>query len=607
MGNSLIKKYFDYSLLESKRSLSLLEDEMDDFSDDIKSGDKNPSKPSENKKPSGSETKSSVADDYKINAKLKLGKSTDSSYRSYVTLFVEALNSLDAMASLANSIDPNYGPAKNYKSDRYKIALMDESSAAGLKKAWEKLDEIAGSVPSQPNKGLTGVVQTAVLKNDAIKKYQEEKKKLDDQKEGKSGRQITDEYYNSELIKIKEKYNKLIDPAQIMSYSKIAQALGYYKKAIDKFKEGAEIELSHIEKSAEPDEFYEKVSDAISNIVLSKNPNEKKLESYNYVSTDKHVLENFGGFLNANKAFATGVGQGIKDALKGGSKDNPVEPATDQASVLYAAENLKGALMSAASEIDNVINYKKNVTGLESGKDAKADSSAAATAEEAKSSASEMISFIQDSFKYVVNVKKELESSTVKSVSTKLQSIAKQLSVYRRSGGILDQWKNEVLGEAREKVASTAYLQKGRELMDMASAKSAEVTKFNELQKQVGERDADKVMKRAVDAFKGVSPDQKPSRIKTRDDVKTFDPKNPDKEIVKSFQQRLIDLGHLPAGTPNGEYDESTKNASKIAMQYIGNIAGKVYSDNDEAFKDFQKDLGLYGEKKGEIRKNLGF
>ena len=601
MGSKLIKKYFDYSLLEGKKNIanSLLEDEIDDMSGDIGSKSVKAGKGAETKEPK----KESPGTEYKVNTKLNIGKDTKLSYGTYVTLFVEALNSLDAMASLANSVDPNYGPAKDYKNERYKIALMDESGPSGLKSAWDKLITIAG----QPNNGLSGVVQATVLKNDAVKGYQEEKKKLDDQKAGKDGKQITDEYYNTELIKLKEKYNSLIDPTQIMSLSKTAKALAYYKSAILKFKQGADIELSFVEKSADSDEFYEKVSDAISNIILSKKPDEKKLESYTFDSDEKHVIENLGGFLNANKAFVTGVGQGIKNVVKGGAKDEPIETGSDQASILYAAEGLKGSLMSAASEIDNVINFKKNVTGTETGKDAKADGAAFSTAQEAKSGASEMIKFIQDSFKYVVGIKNELSSSTTKSIGSKLDAIAKQLSIYRRKGGPLDQWKNDVLGESRERVASTAYLQKGRELMAMGSAISGEISKYNQIQKDVSSKDADKVIKRAVDAFKGVSTDSKPSRIKSRDDVKTFDPKNPDKEVVKSFQQRLIDLGHLPAGTPNGEYDESTKNASKIAMTYVGNLAGKVYQDSDEAFKDFQKDLGVYADKKVDIRKDLGF
>lgn len=579
---SRVSKYFNYVLQESKKTIIVEAEEDSKKKED-------PGKP-----------------EYKVNAKLNIDKSTDLSYKTYVTLFVEALNSLDAMASIATSVDPEYGPVKNYKSERYKIALIDQSTPEGLKKAWSKMTDIAGG----SGKGLFAVVQNNVVKDDSIKKYQEEKKALDAQKSGESGRQITDEYYSQELIKLKEKYSALIDKTRVLTLSKLAKALSYYAKAIEVFQRGADAEVSYVEKSgADLEAFCEKTSDAISNIVLSKKPQEKKLESYAYIDDERHVLsENFGGFLNTGKAFATGIvnpGAFNKDNKAGSS---------DKASIVYAAENLKGALMSAASEIDNVINFKKNISGEAEGENKKGDDAAKQTADEAKSSASEMISFIQESFKYVVNINKELEGTeSLKSIKSKLDDIANQLKIYRRPGGTLDQWKNDVLGEytkgeGRGRIASSADLQKGRELMAMASSLAAEVSKAQEIKKEVESKDANKVLKKAVDAYKGTSSEAKPSRIKTRDDVETFPKKGEqNKEVVKGFQQRLIDLGHLPQGTPNGVYDDATQKATKIAMQYIGDLSGRVYDDSEQAFKDFQKDLGIYSSRKEEIRKNLGF
>ena len=118
------------------------------------------------------------------------------------------------------------------------------------------------------------------------------------------------------------------------------------------------------------------------------------------------------------------------------------------------------------------------------------------------------------------------------------------------------------------------------------------------------------VFKKAVDMFKGGTGTEGalPSKIKRKGDVAVFskDAKEPDKATVKSFQQRLIDLGHLPTGNLNGEFDEQTKNASKLGMTYIGSLSGKVYADNKEAFEDFQRDLGFYSDNKPEIKKSLG-
>jgi hypothetical protein len=41
-------------------------------------------------------------------------------------------------------------------------------------------------------------------------------------------------------------------------------------------------------------------------------------------------------------------------------------------------------------------------------------------------------------------------------------------------------------------------------------------------------------------------------------------------------------------------------------MTYIGSLSGKVYADNNEAFEDFQRDLGFYSDNKQEIKKSLG-
>ena len=222
-----------------------------------------------------------------------------------------------------------------------------------------------------------------------------------------------------------------------------------------------------------------------------------------------------------------------------------------------------------------------------------------------------MISFVKESFKYVVNIPKELESSSVElsTVKKKLDDISKQIDIIGRKGGTLEKWKNDVLGENRERIASISYLEKGRALMQMAAAKAAEKSNQEAIAKRYRDRDADVVFKKAVDMFRGNTESAlKPSMIKKRGDVKVFSKgdKDPDKTTIKTFQQRLIDLGHLPTGNLNGEFDEETKNASKLAMTYIGSLSGKVYADNEEAFQDFQRDLGFYSDNKDEIKKKMG-
>jgi hypothetical protein len=721
--------------------LSVKEDETDDLADDIKgaapkkteapvNSDADSDIPDDiktnNTKKTDPDTstkekpKTSVTDKYKVNMGLDVSnKSNKSSYSAYTTLFIEALNSLDAMAALGVSVDPEAPAIKNYKTDRYDIATSVDKTAEGLKKAWNKIYSIAGTWPPS-GKGITGIIQTNLKSNDVYKKYFEERKKLDAELNGTP--KMKQEVYNTQLADLKKKYSEMIDPKQIMTLGKINNAIGLYRTAIDKFRQGADAELGFVEKreggikgedlakvealqktieddkipkqdrisaaeklkkdfpayfgnvktgdiingaigqiksglSEAPENFYEELSDAISNIVLTKKEklDDKKEESENWVGPQERILEDFAGFLNANKAFATGVGRGIVDGFKGGPKDKSVKGGEDKASLLYAADAIKGSLAGLASEIDNVIAFKKNIKGLGEGLpdeyfeqkkklDAKlngtpplerddyakqladlkskytgstdndtdklARKASNLTADEAKAEAGEMISFVQDSFKYVVNISKELESSSVNlsSIKKKLDDISKQLNVIGRKGGILEKWKNDVLGESRERVASTSYLEKGRALMQMAGAKAAEVNSQQAIEKRYRDRDADVVIKKAVDMVSGSGEGVKPSKIKKKGDVTVFskDDKNANKEVIKTFQQRLIDLGHLPTGNLNGEFDEETKNASKIAMTYLGTLSGKVYADNAEAFQDFQRDLGFYNDNKDEIKKKMG-
>ena len=708
-----VHSFSSYNLSESKKKmgLSLNEDDIDDLADDIKgpaakkpetskeikdTGDddlpddiKTPvsKKMSADSKKDPAETKkeadkkTSVSKDYKINMGLNVSnKSNKLSYSTYVTLFIEALNSLDAMASLGGAVDPDAPAIKNYKSDRLDIATSVDKSAGGLKNAWNKIYQIAGAWPPSGT-GITGIIQKNIKSNDVYKKYFEDKKKLDAELNGTP--KLKQEEYDKQLAEMKKKYSAMIDPKQLMTLGKINNAIGLYKNAIDKFRQGADVELGFVEKreggikgedlakvdeiqkqladkktsqedkiriaeklkkdfpayfggvktedilggaidqiksglAEAPENFYEELSDAIAGIVLSKKPDDKKEESENWIGNQEKILEDFGGFLANKKAFVSGVGKGIVDGFKGGPKDQSAKSGDDKASLLYAADVLKGSLVGLASEIDNVIAFKKNIQGL--GNDSSTDTesekltrkSAVKTEQEAKAEASEMISFVQDSFKYVVNVPKELESSSVSlsPIKTKLDDISKQIAIIGRKGGTLEKWKNDVLGESRERVASTAYLEKGRELMQMAAAKAAEVTNQQAIEKRYRDRDADVVIKKAVDMVKGDSGSggALPSKIKRKSDVLVFskDAKKPDKATVKSFQQRLIDLGHLPTGNLNGEFDEQTKNASKLAMTYIGSLSGKVYADNAEAFEDFQRDLGFYSDNKEEIKKSFG-
>jgi hypothetical protein len=685
MRLSKIDSFFSYNgLIESKKRMVLsvneeTDDEAEDLADDIKTQVTKKNKAKGTK--GDADKKSSAAKDYKINMGLNVSnRSNKSSYSAYMTLFIEAINSLDQMAALGGAVDPDAPAIKNYESDKRDIATSVDKTANGIKSAWDKIYSIAGTWPPS-GKGITGIIKKELQKNDVINKYKAEKKALAAELNGTP--KLKKEEYDKQLAEIEKKYSAMIDPKQLITLGKINNAIGLYRTAIDKFRQGAEAELGFVEKreggikkedlskveelqkiiddvkipeqdriraaeklkkdfpayfgkvkigdivngaidqiksglSEAPENFYKELSDSIESIVLSKKPDDKKEESVNWTGSQERIVEDFAGFLNANKAFVTGVGRGIVDGFKGGPKDQSAKSGNDKASLLYAADAIKGRLVGLASEIDNVVDFKKNIYGVsndpsddsEQGKIARKSSDL--TADEAKAEAAEMISFVKDSFKYVTNISKELGSSsvTLASIKKKLDDISHQIDIIGRKGGTLEKWKNDVLGESRERVASTAYLEKGRALMQMAAGKAAEVTGQQSIEKKYRERDADVIFKKAVNMVKGVTDteDALPSKIKRKSDVSVFtkDGKNLNKDSVKSFQQRLIDLGNLSTGNLNGEFDEETKNAAKVAMGYIGSLSGKVYADNNEAFEDFQRDLGFYSDNKDEIKKKLG-
>ena len=549
---------------------------------------------------------------YKENMGLGSIESVESSYRTYMAMFSEAINCLDAIASLCTAQNPEAEAVKSYQKSRSQIGLKIEKSEAGVKSAWSEIANIAGKWPnSAGGSGLTSVVPTAVKQNDVFKKYDEEKKALDAQLKGEGGRKLSQKYYDTQLADIKKKYSAMIDPAQIESMVKINDAIGLYRNAIDKFTQGANIELDYVNKKEDlnTQEFYDKLADSMEALVLSKTYSSKNSKSFESVDYSKDsILEDLGGFLHQNKPFVDGVAQGVKNLFKG-NKETPLGK-TDASSLYYAAENLKGAVMSAASEIDNVINFKKSLYGTEGNGDSATEKSVGLSAEEAKSSASEMISFLRDSFKYLVNIQEEIKQNPPSQIKSKLDAIEKQLTIIGRKDGPMDKWKNEVMGEQRERVASSGYLQKGRELMQMASDKTAEVTKQSELKQQIRNREGDVLLKKAIDSVKGKPAEQAklPKRPK-RSDIPVFskNSKDPDKSLIKSYQDRLIALGKLPSGHSGGEYDKETQDATKKAMTHLGTITGKVYNDSDEAFQDFQRDLGFYTDNKDEIKKLLGY
>lgn len=521
---------------------------------------------------------------YKENISIREIPGGESAFKSYMGMFTEALNCLDSIYALAQAADPENKEVKDFDSQRKDIGIKAGKTEDGVNSAWKKLAQIAT--------GLLNVIPQSIKKNDVVKKYQEEKAKLDAEFKDQSGKKMKESYYHSKIQELQEKYSAMIDQGQITSMTKLSQASKLYFTALQNFYRGSQVEVEFIKNKSKEneeisDEFFERAGSAMESFILSKK------FADNFKVDESIVLE--------------GLVQGLK-SIVGKSKDEPAGD-TDTTNLKYVSDNLLGRLISLAHEIDNVIAYKSSVQGRETESGRKA-------AEEAKVSAEEMIKFVRDSVEYINGNKENksvdellVDNKTQHSeIRDKLNKISDEVIRITRNDGPLQKWKTQVLGEKREKTASGAYLEKGRELMLQASDISKDVVKASQLEKELKKTEPQELVKRAIKAFRGqdsgTEGTKKPSRIKKRSDYKSFSatPKPEDKEAIKSFQDRLVRLGSLPSGYKEGEYDQKTQEAAKKTMSHLGLITGKVYDTTEDAFKDFTVDVQLYGDKLDDIR-----
>jgi hypothetical protein len=521
---------------------------------------------------------------YKENISIREIPGGESAFKSYMAMFTEALNCLDSIYALAQAADPENKEVKDFNSQRKNIGVNAGKTEDGVNSAWKKLSQVAA--------GLLNVIPQSIKKNDVVKKYQEEKAKLDAEFKDQGGKKMKEDYYRSKLQELQEKYSAMIDQGQIISMTKLSQASKLYFTALQNFYRGSQVEVEFIKNKSKgseevSEEFFKKAGSAMESFVLSKK------FADNFKVEESIVLE--------------GLVQGLKSIL-GKSKDEPAGD-TDTTNLKYVSDNLLGRLISLAHEIDNVIAYKSTVQGRETNAGRK-------SAEEAKVSAEEMIKFVRDSVEYINGNKenKSVEELLVDNktphseIRDKLDKISNEVIRIIRNDGPLQKWKTQVLGEKREKTASGAYLEKGREIMSQASEITKDVVKSSQLNKELKKTEPDELVKRAIKAFRGQDSDsektKKPSRIKKRSDYKSFSdtPKPEDKEAIKDFQDRLVKLGSLPSGYKEGEYDQKTQEAAKKTMTHLGLITGKVYDTTGDAFKDFTVDVQLYGDKLDDIR-----
>ena len=308
-------------------------------------------------------------------------------------------------------------------------------------------------------------------------------------------------------------------------------------------------------------------------------------------NTEKIVNENFGAWLNRARQWGSGVAKG---ALSGTVLDGGEKPAynTEVQDELYSAEILQSAIFDAANTIDSVL---RSLSGT-------------ALYDKAKNSASEMISFLQQSIKTVQAIMSENgegdmtskskyeknggldkgRAAQLKEISDKLDQIV-QVGRDSKSGtGVLDKWCREFLGEHNEGFESNEYLSTGNELVSKAQAVMQEVADADKINAGLANQDVDKIIKRALDAIMG----KKEVKYKpgSENDPNLIDKNAQVPEAVRLFRENLRKL-RIETSNEDVWSDKDDPCADEAAT-VVSAITKKKYKPKDkEGFKELQKDI----------------
>lgn len=308
---------------------------------------------------------------------------------------------------------------------------------------------------------------------------------------------------------------------------------------------------------------------------------------------NKIVNENFGAWFNQAKQWAGGVGKG---ALAGTILDKKEDPAynTQVQDQLYRAEILQSAIFDAGNTIDSVLRSLEGTT----------------LQKRAKESASEMISFLQQSIKAVQSIIAEggEQDMTNKSDYEKGGGRKKQLDdiadgldkIVQRSGSSkgyenspLDTWCREFLGKHNEGFESNEYLKTGNELAAKASSVITEIANADEMDRKIAEKDVDKIIKRALNVLTGGDTKGSINAKPGSELEELIGSKVPEEQVPAIVQKFREDLRKLQINTSNEDiWSDKDDPCAEEAATVVSHITRKEYKPKEkEGFKELQKDV----------------
>ena len=314
---------------------------------------------------------------------------------------------------------------------------------------------------------------------------------------------------------------------------------------------------------------------------------------------EKLIVEDFGGFLASARGFLGGVKQGASDALGKTIFQPKDKPVADLPSDVYSAEILKSSVIATANKISNIL------MALPSQDQASAKSSISEVTSFLKEAYGKLEAIITDSRKVIVarNQGKPTPDGAMldKDRSSDLKEISSRLEQINRPDGVIYKWKNEFMGKHNEKLVSSSYLEKGLSLVAKAESIKSEIEDVKKYKQNIKDLESEEIINRSIEGAKKVIGDEEgDTRPYKPADVKVFAKEDEDTETVKAYRGRLKELGIDAPG--DGKYSSSDDAATKKAMTYIASVTGKTYGDDEESFKEFQRDLGMFSANRDKIK-----
>lgn len=173
--------------------------------------------------------------EYKKNMTYQKADTGGTSANSYLVFLTDAVGAIDEMTTIVSLGKPELAKYANDKKVNLGSAL--KATVESHKELWEGLSKLAEElIKKKPTNNNT---------NDISKSYQAGIASLE--KDIESGK-VPKEEEDQKKAELKKAAMEDVDRAQDIYYTKMSEALPYFKEAVDAFKKGAILEIENVDK-----------------------------------------------------------------------------------------------------------------------------------------------------------------------------------------------------------------------------------------------------------------------------------------------------------------------------------------------------------------------